>query len=215
LRERLRALNNQLILHANQCQVKPPAAPEPAPAPENPPLRNAERQPRTETPLMENLLPQTQAPSSPEIIEIKPEIQNTTPERPSTVPPETPERPLTVPPEAPERNDLSFLQGCWTNSSSLYNQADRAPLLMQYCFDANGQGSRTVQQPDGSRCQGPARASFDNSGKLLLEADAAGCTAGGQYVPQRIECRGSGNSTNCQGREQGQDRQWQAGFQRQ
>jgi hypothetical protein len=211
LREKLRSLNNQLILYANQCQVKPPGASAPpadAPAPpttepENLPPRNTAPQPSAQPPQMESLLPRTQAPSSPEVIEVKPEIE--------IVPSD---RPLNIPPQASSRNDLGFLQGCWINSSNLYNQSNSAPLLMQYCFDENGKGSRTVQQPDGGLCTGPLQASFDNSGNLLLEAGAANCAAGGQYIPQRIECRGSGDSTNCQGREQGQDKQWQATFHR-
>jgi hypothetical protein len=218
LREKLRSLNNQLILYANQCQVKPPGASAPpadAPAPpttqpENLPLRNTAPQPSAQPPQMESLLPRTQAPSVPEVIEVTPEVIKVKPEieiAPS-------DRPLNIPPEASSRNDFGFLHGCWVNSSSLYNQSNSAPLLTQYCFDENGKGSRTIQQPDGGLCTGSLQASFDNSGNLLLQAGAANCAAGGQYIPQRIECRGSGESTNCQGREQGQDKQWQATFRR-
>ena len=47
---------------------------------------------------------------------------------------------------------------------------------------------------------GPARARFDSSGKLRLNADGAGCNKGPVFVPEQVDCtQGAGNKADCYG----------------
>jgi hypothetical protein len=158
---------------------------------------------------MAQLLPQSQEPPSRETV-IVPET------RPERDPEER--RELMIPEQARESNDMSFLQGCWLSATNIYNE-DGEPVLAEYCFDQNGRGQRNVRQAELRDCSGPLRARFESNGRLFIESEAAACNDGSAYVPQRVECSGSGDSTQCYGQElnpQNPDSaRWQAGFRRQ
>ena len=123
---------------------------------------------------------------------------------------------LEIPDGAREKNDLSFLEGCWYCETGLFSSATGEPVTVLYCFDANGQGSRTIQeQKTGGKCQGPVRAQFDSSGQLRIRGGAAGCSSGGAFVPQTVECEQQGKKANCFGREDsGRNTRWRATFRR-
>ena len=115
---------------------------------------------------------------------------------------------LAIPEDAAKKNDLSFLEGCWTSETGLYSHPSNEPIIAEYCFDKSGKGRRLVRERNGQVCSGPASARFQGN-RLNFESGQAKCPRGGVYVPQKVECTGSENTTQCKGREQGAGRKGQ------
>ena len=135
-------------------------------------------------------------------------------------PPKEPEKPkkknedLSIPQDAAKKNDLSFLEGCWTSETGLYSHPSNEPIIAEYCFDKKGSGRRFVRERNGQVCSGPASARFQGN-RLNFDSGQAKCPKGGTYVPQKVECTGSENTTQCKGREQGgRNNKWDARFRR-
>ena len=188
-----------------------PKAPEVAPDPDPP----------AEPPALADLMPTTpEPPKEPPAPKEKP-----APKEPPA-PQKAPELPkpkqvakgdtLEIPDGAREKNDLSFLEGCWYCETGLFSSATGEPVTVLYCFDANGQGSRTIQEKrTGGKCQGSVRAQFDSSGQLRIRGGNAKCTSGGAFVPQTVECQQQGKKASCFGREDsGRNTRWRATFRR-
>ena len=147
------------------------------------------------------------------------------PEQPEPKPEPAPEPPkpapsedLHIPDQAARDHDLSFLAGCWRSDSGLVNLKTREPIVAEYCFDAQGRGTRLIRESKKRQdCTGPARASF-SKGRLVIEAGRAVCPRDGSgYVPQRVECTGREGTTQCKGVEQagtGKANRWDAPFKR-
>ena len=74
------------------------------------------------------------------------------------------------------------------------------PIVGEYCFNGRGGGTRFVREPNGQRCSGRVQARFTGGG-LHIDSQEAPCPNGTKYVPQRVECRGTGSSTHCHGYE--------------
>ena len=196
--ENLRA---ELLRRAEQCVPPPPPPKEPDPPP--PPT-----EPEVTPPLVEPFL--GESPSTPppppkpkEPPKPKPEPKPEPKPDPKPEPKPAPQKdaPLVIPDDARQKNDLSFLDGCWRCETGLVNSRTRRPVIVEYCFDKNGNGRRSVDERGGATCNGPARAGFDNGGKLRIEAGNAPCPGGSNYVPQTVECTGSSNATHCKGQE--------------
>ncbi|MDO5538253.1 MAG: hypothetical protein Q4F72_12095, partial [Desulfovibrionaceae bacterium] len=120
---------------------------------------------------------------------------------------------MNIPEEAAKANDLSFLEGCWRSNTGLVNQ-DGIAVTTEYCFDARGEGTRSLIEtgPEGLRCSGPATARFSQD-SLQIEAEEAVCSDNrNTYVGQSVVCTGSGSATICSGREKSSNNSWQAGF---
>lgn len=121
---------------------------------------------------------------------------------------------LAIPEDAAKKNDLSFLEGCWTSETGLYSHPSNEPIIAEYCFDKNGRGRRMVRERNGQVCSGSASARFQGN-QLQFDSSQARCPRGGTYVPQKVECTGSENSTQCKGRELGgANLKWDARFRR-
>ncbi|MDR1396299.1 MAG: SrfA family protein [Desulfarculales bacterium] len=210
LRSSLDELRRQLMLKASQCRNTPPPTPagppDPVPEkPEIPPLADLlPRTPDRESELKPNIIPERG--SEPEV---KPSI---------SISPETEFKPgdeLRIPDGARDSRDPGFLQGCWLSNTNIYNSDSGETLTAEYCFDREGNGSRTVRKANGETCTGPARARFDADGRLIIDSGIADCNDGGAYVPQEVECSGSGDSVDCRGQEiSPQAPPWRAGFRR-
>ena len=218
LRARLDQLRYELTQRAALCAPEQTAQQPPAPEQLPPPREQAPDNPTPDNqkPPMSDLLPQTPDPLEvkPEI-EIKPQIEVKPEEKPVEEQAE-PGDPLTIPPDAAENRDLSFLKGCWVSTTDLFNFDSKEPITVQYCFDENGKGTRTVQEKGGSRCAGPLQARFDSAGKLVIDGSSAACNSGGRFVPQRVQCSGRGDSTQCYGKElSDKGLEWKANFRRQ
>ncbi|MBQ1421083.1 MAG: hypothetical protein IIZ02_06625, partial [Desulfovibrio sp.] len=141
------------------------------------------------------------------------------PEQPDEPKPEPkPNEDLHIPDRAARDNDLSFLEGCWRSDSGLLNRETREPIIAEYCFNAQGRGTRLIRESKKRQdCTGPATARF-SQGRLIIDAGPAKCSRDGSgYVPQRVECTGKGDSTNCKGTERvgtGRQNRWDAPFKR-
>jgi hypothetical protein len=180
--ENLRA---DLSRRAERCVPPPPPPPPPQePAPPPPP--------EVEPPLVEPFLGASTPPPPPPPKE---------PPKPEPKPAPQKDAPLTIPDDAKEKNDLSFLEGCWRCETGLVNARTRQPVIVEYCFDKNGNGRRSVNERNGAACNGQARAGFDQGGKLRIDADNAPCPGGNGYVPQTVECVGDADATHCKGQE--------------
>lgn len=217
LEDELARLREQLGLRAQLC--KPAPTPPPAPVEKQPEPKQA---PKPEPQMVEPFFGETPPEPEPKP-ELKPEPKPkpVTP-RPEPKPEPKPEpRPmprkgedLKIPDDAAKNKDLSFLEGCWVSETGLYSHPRNEPIVAEYCFDKNGRGRRFVRERNGQICSGSAQAQFRGDG-LTFEADNARCPRGGQYVPQKVECRGNNNSTQCSGNEMGgKNLRWKARFKR-
>lgn len=121
---------------------------------------------------------------------------------------------LAIPEDAAKKNDLSFLEGCWTSETGLYSHPSNEPIIAEYCFDKSGKGRRLVRERNGQVCSGSASARFQGN-QLQFDSSQARCPRGGTYVPQKVECTGQENTTQCKGRELGgANLKWDARFKR-
>lgn len=121
---------------------------------------------------------------------------------------------MKIPRGAAQKKDLSFLEGCWTSETGLTSSRTGGPVVVEYCFDKNGRGSRIEREQGGDVCRGPGRARFEGN-RLYMESEYARCPDGRNYVPHWIECTGSGDTTQCKGREGDPRRtRWKARFRR-
>lgn len=215
LRRQLEELRRQLEERARLCVRTPaPEASAPEPPGDEPEMR--EEKPE-EPPSLAELLPTTpEPPPAPE-----PKPQPKPKPKPVEKPVEKPKKQargedLSIPESAKKNNDMSFLEGCWDSDSGLFAQNTGEPITVQYCFDANGRGSRTIQKSrSNDRCVGSVRAKFDALGALHIDADGAACGRGGGFVPQQVECTQGAGSANCYGQERGgRHNKWKATFRR-
>ena len=147
----------------------------------------------------------------------KPRVEKPRPEKPKVEQPRPAPRKnedLNIPGDAAKKNDLTFLEGCWTSETGLYSHPSKEPIIAEYCFDKNGKGRRFVRERNGQVCSGSASARFQGN-RLLFDSNPARCPRGGTYVPQKVECTGSERSTQCKGNELGGSRhKWDARFRR-
>ena len=102
-------------------------------------------------------------------------------------------------PEKP--SDMDFLRGRWLCDRGLYSKADGQPIILLYDFDSNGKGTATVRQQGREDCIGPAVASMNAQGILIIEAERQICPNGRSYSAETIECRGDvANRAMCRGK---------------
>ncbi|MDL2316819.1 SrfA family protein [Desulfovibrio sp. OttesenSCG-928-A18] len=203
LRRQIEDLRRELQERMKLCQkpqtrVEPKAEPqvEPKVEPRAEPQVEPKEEPKEEPPSLAELMP-------------------TSPEEPKEQRPSGEE--LRIPENASPDEGMRFLEGCWNSDSGLIDRETREPLMVQYCFDANGKGSRTISRSKKQdSCTGGAKARIDSSGRLIIDADSAHCKKGGGFVPQRVECSaGADGKTECKGKEQGgSSNSWDAQFTR-
>ena len=214
LRRQLEDLRRQLAEKAGQCARTP--APSVAPeVPEKKPEAPAEEVPDI-PPSLAELMPTTPDPPPPQAETPKPKTE-TPPKEAGKPKKQARGEDLRIPESAKKNNDMSFLEGCWDSDSGLVAMNTGEPITVQYCFDANGNGTRTViKSKSNDRCTGPVRAKFDALGNLHIQADGASCRRGGGFVPQQVECaQGAGDRADCYGQEKGGKRnKWDARFRR-
>lgn len=122
---------------------------------------------------------------------------------------------MEIPKDAARQKDLSFLEGCWASETGLTAVPTNKPVIVEYCFDKNGNGKRYEHVEGRESCVGPGRARFQGN-RLHMESPYAECPDGTRFVPHSIDCTGSGRSTLCKGREHDSDNtRWTARFRKQ
>lgn len=122
---------------------------------------------------------------------------------------------MEIPKDAAKQNDLSFLEGCWASETGLTAVPADKPVIVEYCFDKQGNGKRYEHVEGRKSCVGPGRARFQGN-RLHMESPYAQCPDGTRFVPHSIDCTGSGRSTLCKGREHDADNtRWTARFRKQ
>lgn len=145
--------------------------------------------------------------------EPKPQPPKEEPKQPEQPKPQKNDK-LSIPENAAKKNDLSFLEGCWTSDTGLYSHPSNEPIIAEYCFDKSGKGRRFVRERNGQVCSGSASARFQGN-RLQFDSSQARCPRGGTYVPQKVDCTGQENTTQCKGRELGgANLKWDARFKR-
>ncbi len=142
-----------------------------------------------------------------------PEPQPVETEQPLVTEPEEPQQNELILPE--ENTDLSFLEGVWRCETGLVSLTTGAPVVVEYVFDATGQGSISI---DGEK--GLCRASVTSTivdGKVLriVSDEEIPCPQGAAYLGQQIECSSVGGEAQCFGQNLSQGSpSWDATFQR-
>lgn len=122
---------------------------------------------------------------------------------------------LRIPEEAKRSGDMSFLAGCWASITTLVNQRTGAPIVAEYCFDANGFG-RSIRTEPNTQCVGPMRARFDDRGSLTVEeTEMAVCGDGRRYTQTTVTCSpGENGIAQCTGVNRGARDTYSVGLQR-
>lgn len=223
LRRRLEELRRLVLLRAEACVRTPPPEAEPAPEPEEEkPAEPAEPEAAPEEPpSLAELMPATPEPAPAPKPKPAPKAREEAKPEPKPAPePKKPEPPktkdLVIPKDAEKNNDLSFLEGCWTNATTLKDGRTGKPIRSTYCFDKNGRGVRTEQGIGHDlSCRSSASARFIN-GRLNISATEAACVSGGRsrgrYPKEAILCdRTVDGRANCY---ESQNDRWKARLQR-
>ncbi len=211
LDDELARLWQQLQERAALCKpVIPPVA---AKEPEKP-VKEPKKEPEVVEPFLGETPPEPEKPKVEKPKQEKLQKQEPKPEPPAPRPAPKKNEDLNIPSDAAKKNDLTFLEGCWTSETGLYSHPSNEPIIAEYCFDKNGKGRRFVRERNGQVCSGSASARFQGN-RLLFDSDPARYPRGGTYVPQKVECTGSESSTQCKGNELGGARhKWDARFRR-
>ncbi|MDR2124710.1 MAG: SrfA family protein [Desulfovibrio sp.] len=210
LRRELADLRRRLEDRILECRRTPPPPPELDK--KEPEKEEAEAPPPTLADLMP-VTPEPEPEPEPPAPQPKPEPRPK-PEPKPKAPAQKKGEDLKIPEEARQNKDMRFLEGCWNSDSGLMDSSGD-PVTVTYCFDDKGNGTRAInRKKKGDRCAGSVRARFDESGKLLIDADGAACPRGSAFVPHRVECLpGSGGDARCNGRELGGFKnRWNAKF---
>ena len=127
---------------------------------------------------------------------------------------------MTIPPDAAANNDLSFLQGCWVAANTNCNSK---PISEEYCFDANGRGTRSIYEKNTGRAyRGPAQARFDERGRMVISVGQAPQVGGGRslfgssgsYALEAVICYGTGGPMRCDARVIGENCDYNAVYYR-
>jgi hypothetical protein len=100
-----------------------------------------------------------------------------------------------------DKRDLSVLKGCWKlhNAMTLTNDKTKKTTNIQswqMCFDNAGNGMQTILDSDGTSCNGPLSAHFNNSTLVITEPQR--CTGGLTLDDGSTSCqRVSANEADC------------------
>src|SRR5476649_250230 len=113
-------------------------------------------------------------------------------------------KPMVVPPEAKQKQDLSFLKGDWRSRTGLATAQGERDLRPDYKLDDKGKGKVSFVQKNGTSCEAPAEARWDN-GKLVIEEKAnPTCGDGKTYARNIVNCEvGPDGTAQCKGSQPG------------
>jgi hypothetical protein len=111
---------------------------------------------------------------------------------------------MVVPPDAKEKKDLGFLRGVWRSRNGLATAQGESDLHPNYTLDDKGKGKVSFVQKDGTSCEAPAEARWDN-GKLVIEEKSnPKCGDGKTYARNTVNCDVAPDGTaQCKGSQPG------------
>jgi len=176
--------------------AKPPTPPEAKTPTETKPPPEAKTPPEAKPPADPKTNPKAgQPPPPPQQAARPPET------RPGQKADDKPIQPVQIPREP----GVGFMQGQWRSNTDLTTQGGDEVVRPQYTFDKDGKGKSRIVQKNGVTCEGPAQASRDASGKLIIqETEALKCSDGTTYAPSTVTCEnGPGGRAQCQGQSEG------------
>lgn len=105
--------------------------------------------------------------------------------------------------EVVESCDIAKLAGRWqSHSNDLHNAQSGKPIIVNYDFDVQGQGSIGITEIDNSQCQGKATAQFEKTNDvcvLTVRATKASCpSTGAGYNSHEVSCQlGENGKAKC------------------
>ncbi|HTR88378.1 MAG TPA: SrfA family protein [Reyranella sp.] len=118
-------------------------------------------------------------------------------------------KPMVVPPEARQKQDLAFLKGDWRSRNAVATATGEKDIRPSYTLDDKGKGKVSFVQQDGSTCEAPAEARWDQ-GKLVIEEKSnPRCSDGHTYARNIVNCDvGPDGTAQCNGRQPGDKRSY-------
>ncbi len=113
-------------------------------------------------------------------------------------------KPMVVPPDAKKNQDLAFLRGDWKSRTGLATPQGEKDIKPEYTLDDKGKGKVSFVQKNGTTCEAPAEARWDN-GKLVIEEKAnPKCGDGRTYARNVVNCDvGPDGTAQCKGSQPG------------
>lgn len=118
-------------------------------------------------------------------------------------------KPMVVPPEAKQKQDLAFMKGDWRSRTGLVTANGEKDLRPSYTLDDKGKGKVSFTQHNGTTCEAPAEARWDN-GKLVIEEKTnPKCTDGRTYARNTVNCEVDKDGVaQCKGSQPGDKRSY-------
>lgn len=118
-------------------------------------------------------------------------------------------KPMVVPPEAKQKQDLTFLKGDWRSRTGLATAQGENDLRPDYTLDDKGKGKVKFVQKNGTSCEAPAEARWEN-GKLVIEEKAnPTCGDGKTYARNVVNCDvGPDGTAQCKGSQPGDSKSY-------
>ena len=118
-------------------------------------------------------------------------------------------KPMVVPPEARQKQDLAFMKGDWRSRTGLVTASGEKDIRPSYTLDDKGKGKVSFTQQNGTSCEAPAEARWDN-GKLVIEEKSnPKCADGRTYARNTVSCEvGKDGVAQCKGSQPGDKRSY-------
>lgn len=103
--------------------------------------------------------------------------------------------------QIPKQDDKSmeFLQGQWRCNTGLARAIDNQPVVVEFSFSKDGQGSAAIRERSGAVYTASAKATLRNGTLRINTSDFASRRARGGYMKCFIECRNQGSAAICTG----------------
>jgi len=118
-------------------------------------------------------------------------------------------KPMVVPPEAKQKQDIAFMKGDWRSRTGLVTANGEKDLRPSYTLDDKGKGKVSFTQQNGTTCEAPAEARWDN-GKLVIEEKSnPKCADGRTYARNTVNCEVDKDGVaQCKGSQPGDKRSY-------
>jgi hypothetical protein len=118
-------------------------------------------------------------------------------------------KPMVVPPEAKQKQDIAFMKGDWRSRTGLVTASGEKDIRPSYTLDDKGKGKVSFTQQNGTTCEAPAEARWDN-GKLVIEEKSnPKCADGRTYARNTVSCEvGKDGVAQCKGSQPGDKRSY-------